>query len=339
MTDQTSTTWDLDRRRGRAAWYLTLAFCLVSAGVPLAHVARDFRRGESDWAQLRHQAPTGESLKAFAQTLADNSPVARTVRPWTQWLGTRFLGRGNAKTVVGGGGWLFYRASVDHVVGPPADPDGPARAIVAYRDALARQGIRLVVLAVPGKETVYPELLAPGYPAALGPPRNAGTVRLIEALRHRGVEVVDPVTVLSGLPAAGSRGYHAKPTSVGSGSGVGAGRLGMVAAASSRRAPTVEPLYLPQDTHWSPTGLGLVVDEVARRIESLGWLRGCPAVPYAASPEPASVANRGDLYDMLDLPADHPLGPPFPAFLRPVMLDGEPWRPDHRGAVMLLGDS
>jgi hypothetical protein len=71
-----------------------------------------------------------------------------------QYLLTVLLGAGNEQVYLGHDPWLFYRADVDHVIGPPfldpvrmkhrlqasrVQPD-PIKAIVDFRNQLAARG-------------------------------------------------------------------------------------------------------------------------------------------------------------------------------------------------------
>lgn len=291
-------------------------FLLFIAAVPLVQVVSEVRHHRPIQAlDVFKQVPTLENLQAYERALERGSVAARAIRPYTQWLWTRFTRRGNEKVVVGLDGWLFYRPSVDHLVGPgflpspsegnPHLPEGDAlTAILLFRDSLRAHGVDLLLLPVPGKETLYPEHLSPGYPAAAGPPANPDTARFLAALRRSGVAVFDPTGLL----------WQAKGQST-------------------------EPLYLPLDTHWSPRGLALVARRLADRIRQGGYLNGIRPVRYRV--ERVAVENRGDLYDMLDLPPRANSFRSTRVVIEQVIRQdsGELCRPDPSSPVLLLGDS
>ena len=118
--------------------------------------------------------PHSEDLKRVERTLENESLVSQWLLPRMQYLLTVVLGAGNEQVYLGHDPWLFYRADVDHVIGPPfldpvrmkhrlqtsrVQPD-PIKAIVDFRNQLAARGIDLVVLPVSVKPSVEGEMLA-----------------------------------------------------------------------------------------------------------------------------------------------------------------------------------
>ena len=148
------------------------------------------------------------------------------------------LGLGNEQVYLGREGWLFYRPDVEHLTGAgfltqPEDPgDDPSSALIDLHRQLAERGIRLLVVPVPGKASVYPEKLSPGVFSGL---RNPSTLNLYRRLTREGVQVLDLLPEL----------LQAKLNSL-------------------------QPLYLATDTHWSPSGMHLAARLLAARIRP--WL-------------------------------------------------------------------
>lgn len=94
------------------------------------------------------------------------------------------------------------------------------------------------------------------------------TRRLLEDLRSARVEVVDLFEIYrSAKPEARARG--------------------------------TAPLYLTQDSHWSPTGVEVAAKAVADRILGAGWV-GRGQVLYEVKPRP--VRRVGDVLRMLQIP-------------------------------------
>src|SRR6266498_3888830 len=125
--------------------------------------------------------PHSEDLKRVERTLENESLVSQWLLPRTQYLLTVLLGAGNEQVYLGHDHWLFYRADVDHVIGPPfldpvrmkrrlqasrVQPD-PIQAIVDFRNQLAARGIDLVVLPVSVKPSLEKEIVARGDIAAM----------------------------------------------------------------------------------------------------------------------------------------------------------------------------
>jgi hypothetical protein len=104
-------------------------------------------------------------------------------------------------------------------------------------------------------------------------------------------------------------------------------------------APSVAPpLHLGQDSHWSPAGVALAAQSVARRLVELDWVKP-GAVEYGERPAP--VARLGDLLLMAQ-------SPPLERHATPEnvpclqVVRGDPARPyedDTRSPVLILGDS
>src|SRR5262252_1165095 len=118
--------------------------------------------------------PHSEDLKRVERTLENESLVSQWLLPHMQYLLSVVLGAGNEQVYLGHDPWLFYRADVDHVIGPPfldptrlkhrlqssrVQPD-PIKGIVDFRNQLAARGIDLVVLPVSVKPSVEGEMLA-----------------------------------------------------------------------------------------------------------------------------------------------------------------------------------
>jgi hypothetical protein len=190
--------------------------------------------------------------------------VARALRPWFQFAQFTWLRDGGEKALVGRDGWLFYKPGFDDMVDRAlefANPThDPVAAIVDYRDALAARGIRLLVMPAPNKESVYPDQLTRRVPSG-HILVTAATRDLLARLRSAGVECVD-----------------------------------LFAAFAAARTNTSAPLYLKQDSHWSPAGVAVAANTVARRLVELGWAKSGPA---AFHERPAPVQRFGDILQML----------------------------------------
>jgi hypothetical protein len=287
-----------------AQWAVIAYFLVVTALVPLAQVWVEAARGEPfQVLDVLHRSPTTASLTAYERAMEKQSVIATQVRQHLQWLGLVALRMGNRKALVGPQGALFYRPSLEAVLRPgfmvPPWPEGhPVAAITAFQQSLARQGVRLVVLPVPGKEAIYPEWLDPAYDPVAGPAVNPDMAAFRHETQARGVEVLDPTALLWSHKTWGE-------------------------------------LYLRHDTHWSPLGLRLVADELARHLPEAA----APGRPFTLQDQ--AITAPGDLYDMLQLP-------PLPTPLKPQQVVVERVVDAHTGAptetapaspVVLLGDS
>lgn len=196
--------------------------------------------------------PRTSALREIEENLTSTSRLLGALRPLAGHLPVGAV-LADGKVLRGRDGWLFYRPGVAAAVARPAAQPDPVPAVVDFRAQLAARGVDMILVLVPNKESVYPEMLG----ARQG--GNRVTERTLAALRAEGVEVID----LRGPLLA------AKPA-----------------------AP--RPLYLAQDTHWSPDGVA-----VAARVLA-GHLAGrLPTGTRDFPTEPVHVDWHGDLARML----------------------------------------
>ena len=198
--------------------------------------------------------------------------MIKQLRPWMQYIQWRFLADAGETSVLGRQGWIFYRPSVRYVIerrtgAPESDGADPLPAIQSFRDQLQALGIRLLVVPVPNKESVYPEMLAKRAEDA-GVVVCEQTVRLLDQLEKRGIEYVDLFEVFRRAKQEESRSNPSR-------------------------------LYLAQDSHWSPEGARVAAGAVARRLLDGGTVkRG----DHAYVERSVTVRRHGDLVEMLRVP-------------------------------------
>jgi hypothetical protein len=303
------------------AWLLTLSFLVGICVIPLSQAYIERREDEeSPLLDLFRRAPTVENLRQFEKDIEQASYAKAFVQPRLQLLLTR-LGRvGNRLAVIGRGGWLYYQPGVLHVGGPGfLNPDiqrtreraasdagepeifaDPRPAILAFHAALAKRGIRLVLVPLPDKAAVASQQLH-GRRSRAEWPNNPDFPAFVSALRQRGVAVFD---ALEAVPLA---------------------REGS--------------LFLVQDTHWTPAFMQQVAKRLAAQVASvadLAPLANAPALHAVEQP----AARVGDLVDMLKLPEEQALFLPQSVLVQQVQDEtGKPWEPDPNADVLLLGDS
>jgi hypothetical protein len=293
--------------------FTTLGFLATIASAGLVQTASELSRGEHPRAlEVLDRPPTAANLHDYEHRLEDTSIVAGRSRPFVQFAQFALLDDAGEKALVGHGGWLFFRPGVRYVTGrPPAAAShgvatDPLPAIRSFRDQLAARRIRLLVVPAPNKESVYPDRLsrrADGVPGIVCP----STQTLLDRLRAERIEVVDLFEVFR--RARQERG----------------------------RSDTTE-LYLTRDSHWSPEGVRLAVEAVARRIAALGWVSG-GTVWYDVRPAP--VQRVGDVLRMLQSPRlERAIGTELVACEQVVRHDdGRPYRDAPDARVLVLGDS
>jgi len=270
----------LSRRPLRSETALAVCFLAIVFGVPFTQVCIQLSRGQRvQFTDVFRYAPTESNLRQFEQGLKDSSWFEQKLRPLMQRFLFRAVGDTGSKADMGRNGWLFFRPDVRYDI-EPDPPDGGAskvrwvevpegthqdsvvRAIVRFRDQLQGRGIELLVLPVPGKPSVYPEMLGR---TAWGKEKDfrSPTLLLIEKLRGKGVEVVDLFTL-----------FH-----------------------EIRKEIPGDHLYLARDTHWTPDGAKLAAEAVAQRLRSLGWSPQ-PTVEFRT--RKVRVRRHGDVLEMIE---------------------------------------
>lgn len=262
------------------------------------------------------------AMHAYEDQLENDSVVGGRVRGPTQYLLTHWLGVGNDKVYCGARPWLFYRPEIEYLAGPgfleprqlaqriaaagewrtPPQPD-PVKAILHFRDQLARRGIALIVIPAPVKPMIQPECFTRVYADWPAPLQNPSYAAFVSALRQAGVPVFDIAQDLVNI----KRG-------------------------------TEQPQYLATDTHWRPEAMEHAARRLQAFIEKHANLPSAPAPGFKS--RPTTLCHLGDLAVMLKLPEDQEAYPPETVSLRQVFMPkGEYWRPDVSSDVLVLGDS
>ena len=292
-------------------WFLILLFLGIVGCVPLVQLLKEAREENGIQAfQLFGQAPTASNLRNFEQGLERANWLGRLTRPWIISLQFHWLKDGAEKVLIGKEGWYFYKPGLQYMLSRDegakiSATNDPIKAIVHFRDQLAARGIKLVVMPVPNKESIYPDFVSARAEAqrTVMAPR---TQELLGDLRRAEVEVIDLFKVF-GEARKQSSGSH-------------------------------EELYLEQDTHWSPAGVDLAAKAVARRLLELGLIREGD-VKYAE--RPATAKRLGDLLRMLQVPAiEKSIKPESVECMQVVRSENsEPYRDGAEAEVLVLGDS
>lgn len=246
-------------------------------------------------AALFHALLRREYLRGYENELEETSVFATTMRPPMQYFRYFFLRDLGEKALAGRDGWLFYKPGYEYLVRPSVldrrsivvDPedtpvtDNPVDAIVTFQNELAALGIDLLVMIVPGKASVYPDMLT----ARAGPDDVCSfdnSLKIMDALRQRGVETVD--------------------------------LFGTFAEVRDREGNVSDPLYLAQDTHWKARGLRLAAGAVADRVRQYGWFdtSATGSVEYVL--DTIDIDRVGDVGTMSGLPDYTSIGLPTPFF-------------------------
>ena len=283
---------------------LIIAFLVLIGVVAPSQIVWELRDGEQpEIIELFRQRPTQAGLRQFAGRLESDCRLAQVVRPWAQYARFVLFEDAGEKALVGRAGWFFYRPAVQYLTERYSPPESVFAAIASFRDDLAKRGIKLLVVLAPNKASVYPEMLAAGA-AGLSEPVNAKTRDVLARLKESGVEVVDLFeTYNQARLVAGNPDY-----------------------------------YLAQDSHWSPEGMRLAAQVVARKLLGSGWVEK-GSVQYETNP--VTVERYGDVLRMMRVPQVEQLYEPQQMNCTQVIgaAAGQPYRDDPNSPVLVLGDS
>ncbi len=291
---------------------LVLLFLGTIVVVPLIQVALEVSGGNAPQAfEIFQRKPTARNLRAYEHNLEDASWVAAQLRPWAQFAQFSWLKDGGPKALVGRDHWLFYKPGVQYLTERPdaqkatGNPAEAAATIIDFRNQLAARGIRLLVMPMPNKESVYPEKLT-RRAVKLGKAMGADTQQLLVALREANVEVIDFFELFAGAKAA--------------------------------QAGSQAALYLAQDSHWSPEGVKLAARAVARRVEELGCVKP-GSVEYDA--KAITVERLGDILRMLQVPELERETRAERMRCEQVLRrdTGQPYHDEANSEILVLGDS
>ena len=200
---------------------------------------------------------TSRYLRAFENKIDDESAIVLALRPKYQLAVWNLFSDPGEKVVLGAAGdcigagcgrdtaaasdrWLFYRQDVEFLVQPsPLDVrsaklDNPVKAIERFRDQLKAKGVELLVVVTPGKPSIYPERLTGKNSDAAG--LQSHGKKILDSLTRAGFNTVDLYTPL---------------------------------LAAKSRDSVEGPLYLNDDTHWTPRGAELAASVIAEKVNAM----------------------------------------------------------------------
>ncbi|MBN1128067.1 MAG: hypothetical protein JXA71_03730 [Chitinispirillaceae bacterium] len=221
-------------------------------------------------------------LRPYEKEMENSSVFAQAIRP-RMFLAHFFLFKDlGEKGVLGRKGWFFYKQDIDYLVKPSVldrrsivvDPNewplggNPLSAIRNFRDQLMVRGIDLLFVVVPGKPSIYPDVVSSRMqPASAG--SFSHSLRVLDELKNAGVEVVDLFA-----PFARER-------------------------LSDHEAG--DSLYLHEDTHWKARAVRLAARVIADRVRRYPWFQA-GSTEYAL--DSVTIERTGDIGTMSSLPLD-----------------------------------
>jgi len=306
--------------------YVTSVFCFLAVivGIPASQAGHEAvaDRERPYLVNLYTALPSKPHWHGWDQGAKDKSFISKAIRPRIQQFEYDWLGYAGPKAVESKSdrGWLFYTPDVQYLIDAPWNDArfrhggldtlvagrrlnlrDPIPAILDFRDRLQARGIRLLLVPVPGKPSIYPEKLDPG----LTVPPASPTEGLLAEMRRRGLDAVDLFTPIK-----------------------------------AAKTPDGPELYLRRDTHWSPAGLAVAADIVAKRIQDDGFgPRGDAPARYAY--KATTVERWGDIGEMTQIPGRKAAWPSQTVSARQVIERStlKPYADADSSDILLLGDS
>jgi len=214
---------------------------------------------------------TSRYWRPYEKRLEDENKVTQKSRVLIQRSFWTLFNEPGEKAFLGEDDWLFYRDDVAYLTMPsPLDKnrskhlDNPVKEIVAFQKDLQKKGIELLVVIIPGKPSIYPELLTSSWDSSSGVPFTHSQ-DVLNALNEKGIKTVDLY----------------KPF-----------------LEAKKEDQDSNYLYLYTDTHWTPRGAKLAASVVAEKVRSMEM-----DLPVNYYKEDTTLVERvGDVAVMTSLP-------------------------------------
>jgi hypothetical protein len=249
--------------------------------------------------------PTAEKLSQFEKNLTQQSRFDRWVRHtfWRFYTGGYRPPHG---VIVGSDGFLFTEEeprifntySLTSAAPSPSASIMPA--ILDFNAQLNRRGIRLILVPIPLKLSIYPEKLLMDYLPSDGMPLPPGYDQWLSQVRQNGIDAIDLNNAF----------WNAK-----------------------EKSP--RPLFWLTDTHWSLDGRKLGADVIANFLRPL--IQGLPRADFAIGT--TSIEFQGDLATSLASGYGSKKYPRISYQCAQLTRHGKPFVAGDAAPILLLGDS
>jgi hypothetical protein len=186
--------------------------------------------------------------------------AAACVRSGMQWVLTHALHEGNRAVYLGREGWLFDQSELDRLVHAKRDGNELQARLIKLAAQLKAQDTHLMVIAIPGRATLYPEQIRPGNYA--GPVRLKNETAMLDELKAADIDVMDMTDAL----------WEFRDK---------------------------EQIFFVQDSHWTPEAMKAVALAVNKRVREKFARLGSTETPIIQATI-LEHADAGDLARKLD---------------------------------------
>ncbi len=328
----------------RAAWVFAVVFMAVLWIPPLwEHIAQ---AAKGKWnatpvARLMSWRPSHgpliEHLHAVEKTL-DHAGYAVALRQTVQaWL-THDAQQGNSKIFIGYNGMLFYQPDLNALTGygplkeepfsVMKDPDLAKlplakNVIIKFAAQLKERGISLLLVPVPLKPMIYPELVTGDIQYEWMTHPEAGA--FYTSLRSNGIDVLDLTANFARLRGQRRHVFERAPDP----------KDKTAVTQAQTQARELTEVFLRQDTHWTPEAMRFSAEKVAAHVKMNFPQAVHLRFNMIKAVDSVQRESIGDLVKLLDL--ENP-GPSFASEQVLLQVIGESTE-DRDSPIVLLGDS
>ena len=200
-------------------------------------------------------------LGLFLSFIIGGSAQARSPQEVMTWM---VSATGEASVIQGKDGWLFLKEELLHLSIPTyfgeSSASDPVPAIVDFNRQLREKNIDLLLVLIPPKALIYPDMLPDSF-----------TQEMVESLEK-------PYNDL-----------YAKLAQEGVNS------LNLIS--KYREARQREQIYCKTDSHFSGQGLDVATEKIAAQITDKSWYAAIPKTEYSVADKEVTI--KGDLSQML----------------------------------------
>jgi len=232
-----------------------------------AYASFSFERVAKVW--WRNGFLNGKYLRAYENRLEKENSFVKKTRPLYQTFAWKILRDPGEKALRADSSFLYYRQDVDFLVKPAPwtldSLDNPIESVLDFQAELAKRGVDLLVVVVPGKPSIYPEFLNSSMYSLFGNDFSLGR-RFVDTLQTLGVKTVNLYPVLQN---------------------------------AKKDDRTDDLLYLNTDTHWTPRGARIAATAIAKQVKKMDVAKELPKL--ALKDSLVTAVRTGDVAVMADL--------------------------------------